>query len=216
MKVLITLPEYDPCVKCISEWNKKLVVPLAEKRSDKCDLIRTTSVRRSTVEHKIKKEDYNLLIFNGHGSISGDSICGHSGEEIIKFGENHNLLDTRIVHSFTCCSGKVLGKNSNSEAFIGYDNMFSFWMHRTTTTRPLEDILAKPNMISALTVPIKLLKGAKASEAFDKSQEKYQEFIDDYLWNDAKYTKEELDRVLPFLMANKKAQKLHGNKDAEV
>jgi hypothetical protein len=216
MKVLITLPTHDSGVKCISEWNYKYVVPLAEKRSSKCDLIRNRNVNRSTIEYKINKENHDLLIFNGHGSFLGDSICGHNDEEIVKFGENHNILDAKIVHSFTCCSGKILGRNCNSDAFIGYDNAFSFWMHRSTTTRPLDDILSRPSIESALVAPIKLLKGAKASEAYRKSQERYQKYIDEYLWKGDQYTKEERDMILPFLMSNKRAQKLYGNENASV
>lgn len=116
MKVLVTLPNHDTAVNCISEWNKKLVVPLAEKKAETCDVLKGKNVTKAAVEHKIKETGHNLLLFNGHGSLAGDSICGHENEEIVKLGKNDGILDSKIVHSFTCCSARQLGRKSKAKA----------------------------------------------------------------------------------------------------
>jgi hypothetical protein len=216
MRTLITLPDHEPGVYCVSEWNKKEVVPLVEEKSEKYDIIGGHQVKRSVVEHVIKEKNPNFLIFNGHGSLSGECIYGQNDELLIGVGENENLLNSKIVHSFTCCSAKVLGEKSKPKAFIGYENVFSFYTHRATTARPLDDKLAAPQMISALVAPKKLLKGATAKEAYEESQKKFQEFIDEYLWNGNKYTKEEIDRILPFLISNKRCQVRIGDPEARA
>jgi hypothetical protein len=216
MSILITLPDFDPSTKCISEWNKKLLIPVAERNNIIYHIIKGKNVSKKHVEYTIRNNKPRFLILNGHGTITGESICGQDNEEIIKLGVNDDLLESKIVHSFTCCSAKKLGKEAESEAFVGYDDLFIFWMHRSTTTRPLEDILAGSQMQSALTVPCEILKGKSVKSAYEASQKMFQKYIEDYLWDSDKHTTEEIQRVLPFLIWNKMHQKMFGNEEAKL
>jgi hypothetical protein len=164
----------------------------------------------------IEKTNPRFLILNGHGTIEGDCVCGQDGEAIISLGVNDGLLDSRIVHSFTCCSAKKLGKGSRADAFIGYDDVFMFWQQSSATTTPLKDTLAAPQMKSALVVPYEILKGKTTTEAHNASQKAYQEYINEYMWNSEKHTAEEMQRILPFLIWNMQHQKLIGNGHARL
>lgn len=213
MSVLITLPDSDLTTRCISEWNKDVLFPIIRKRKIRVHILDGNKVTRSHFEHTVSKEDPRLLIINGHGDLSGESVYGQA-EIIVKQGVNDRLFDSRIVHSFTCCSAKGLGKKSPAEAFIGYDNVFAFSSNRSTTTKPLQDNFAKPPIYCALMAPHALLRGKTAAEAYEESQKNYQQHIDEYLWNSDKHTAEELQRVLPFLLWNMQHQVVAGNPNA--
>jgi hypothetical protein len=71
-------------------------------------------------------------------------------------------------------------------------------------------------MESALEAPYEIIKGRTVKEAYDASQKKFENWINEYLWNREKYTTEELQRVLPFLIWNKQHQKLIGNGEAKL
>lgn len=216
MSILITLPDHDNATNCLSQWNKQKLIPAIKRRNIEYHLVEGQGVTYFHVSRMISKHNPRFLVFNGHGSINGDNICGHNNEPIISLGDNEDILNARIVHSFTCCSAKKLGKGNNANAFIGYDDVFIFWMHRTTTARPLEDKLAAPHMESALTAPYEIIKGKTVEEAYNASQKKYEEWIKEYLWNKDKYTTEELQRVLPFLIWNKGHQVLIGDNKAKL
>ncbi len=213
MSILLTLPDYDATTHCVSEWNKNTLIPIINRNSLSHKIISNYRVNESHVSYTIKKENPRFLIFNGHGA--DDCICGHNDEVIIKLGNNDNLLDSRIVHSFTCSSSSKLGRNSKADVFIGYDDVFVFWLDGATTTKPLKDRFATPQMRSALIVPEELLKGRTAKEAYDASQKVYSDFIDEYKWNSHKYTTEEIQKILPLLMWNKMNQKIIGNKNSK-
>lgn len=214
MGILITLPDFDPTTKYISEWNKSIIVPAMLRNCRDNHILEKQKANRSHVKYTIEKENPRLLIFNGHGD--DDCICGHNNEILIKLGENDNLLDSRIVHSFTCSSAGQLGVKSKADAFVGFDDKFLFWMHRSSETKPLRDPLATPQIKSAITVPFEIVKGRSVNEAYDISQTAYASLIKEYTWNSSKYTTEEIQRVLPFLIWNKMHQKMIGNGNAKL
>lgn len=214
MGILITLPNFDPTTKYISVWNKDLIIPVMLKNSRSNLILEKKQASRSHVEYTIEKENPRLLIFNGHGDV--DCICGQNNEILIKLGENDNLLNSRIVHSFTCDSANKLGISSKAEAFVGFNDKFFFWMSRTSVSRPLKDHLATPQIKTALIVPFEIIKGKSVDEAYNMSQNTFDSLIVEYTLNSAKYTTEEIQRVLPLLIWNKIHQKKIGNGNARL
>ena len=211
--MLVTMPDHDLATRYASEWTKE-IVEVAERNGIKPIVVKGKSVTRSRIEKAIKEKNPNYIVFNGHGS--DEIIAGHNLEPLIIMGENHKLLKNRIIHAFTCSSARVLGLNCESNAFIGYSDWFFLCMYSHSTNRPLEDKLAKPVMECAIEAPKQLAKKKTAKEAFDKSQNKYQEWIDEYTLSSSKYTTEELQIILPCLMWNKNCQVLHGNESARI
>jgi hypothetical protein len=210
--MLITLPDSDITIKYASTWSEK-IIKTAEKNGINPIPIRDKNVTRTHVEKDIKSKNPRFLVFNGHGS--DDSIFGQNDETLIKVGKNEKLLKSRIVHSFTCNSAKELGRKCGAEAFIGYDNYFIFFMDKFSLNHPLEDKLAGPVMECAIEVPLQIVKGKTAGEAYAKSQEMYEKWINEYTISSSHYTTEELQLILPCLYWNKSCQKLHGNPDAK-
>ena len=211
--MLITLPKHDLVTTYVSEWSDR-VIKTAQKNGINPIIISGSSVTRSEVEKMINERNPKFLDFNGHGSDT--IIAGYKNEPLIVLGENEQLLMKRVVHSFTCNSARTLGRNCGSGVFIGYASKFFLSMNRFSTTKPLKDNYAGPVLESALEVPVQLVKGKTAKEAYDKSQEKYQKMIDKYTLSSYKYTTEELTLILPVLEWNKKCQVLHGNGDIKI
>jgi len=211
--MLITLPQYDPATKYASTWSQK-IIDTAERNGIRVIPIKEKSVTKSHIVNIIEEKDPDFIVFNGHGSDT--EIAGHNSEPIIIFGENHDLLKDRIIHAFTCSSGKVLGKKCGAKAFIGYNEWFFLCMDGSSTNRPLQDRLATPIMECAIEAPIQLAKKKSAKEAFNSSQKKYQEWIDKYTLSSSKYTMEELQLILPCLLWNKNCQVLYGNDEARL
>src|SRR3989338_3936267 len=123
--MLVTMPDHDLATKYSSAWSQE-IIDIAERNGIKPTLIKGKSVDRSHVENAIVSKNPNFIVFNGHGSE--DTIAGHDFEPVIIFGKNHYLPKNRIIHAFTCGSGKVLGKNCDAKAFIGYDDLFFLCM----------------------------------------------------------------------------------------
>lgn len=211
--MLITMPEHDLATKYASEWSES-VIEIAERNGIKPTVLRGKSVTRNKVQHAIQTKNPSFIAFNGHGSE--DTIAGHDFEPLIVYGENDSLLKGRILHVFTCGSGKVLGLSCGAKAFIGYNDWFFLCMDAHSTNRPLEDKLAAPIMECATEAPKQIAKKKTAKEAFDKSQEKYQKWIDEYTISSSKYTTQELQLILPCLMWNKNCQVLYGDHNARL
>ncbi len=211
--MLITLPKFDPTSCCVSAWSEE-IIKIAERNGINTIPIREKNVTKSCIESNIKSKNPRFLAFNGHGTDT--IIAGHDNEPLITLGENDNLLESRIIHSFTCNSAKKLGRECNSDAFIGYDDIFWLYMDGNKTANPLKDEFARPFMESALEAPKQLAKRKTAGEAYDESQNKYQEWIDEFTRGSSKHTAEELQVILPFLHFNKNCQAIHGSRNARV
>jgi len=76
----------------------------------------------------------------------------------------------------------------------------------------LEDKVAELCLSPSNQVPISLLKGKNAQEAYDRSQQEYQEALKDALTN------YELDsgEIFKSIAWNMEVQKLSGNPEAEI
>ena len=211
--MLVTLPEHDLATLYSSKWSKE-VIDVAERNGIHVTSIEGSNVTRNRVERAITSNKPMFLMFNGHGSDS--MIAGHDFEPIIILGDNDNLLKDKIVHAFTCSSGRTLGARCGASAFIGYSNWFIMCIDGNSTNRPLEDRLASPIMQCAMEAPKQLAKKKTAREAYEQSQAKYQRWIDEFTLSSSKYTTEELQLILPCLMWNKTCQVLYEDNDAKL
>jgi len=211
--MLITLPDFDETTSYLSAWSED-IIRTAERNNIRPIPIRGRKVTRSRVEAALKKHNPSFICFNGHGSDI--AVGGHDNEPLITLGKNDSLLDSKIVHALSCSAARELGKNCKACAFIGYDGIFWLYMDGNKVTRPLQDRKVKPILESALEAPKQIVKRKTAGEAFEKSQEKYQKFIDELTLSSSKHTADELQVVLPFLHANKNYQRMFGDKNARV
>jgi len=211
--MLITLPDFDVTTSYVSAWSEE-IIKIAEKNGVKAIPIRGSGVTKSHVASDISSNNPSFIAFNGHGSE--DCIAGQNNEPLITLGDNDKLLDSRIVHALACSSASELGKKCKAKAFIGYDGIFWLYMDRNSVSRPLSDMKAKPILESALETPRQIAKGESAGNAYAKSQETYQRFIDHMTLSSSVHTAEELQVILPFLHGNKGCQRIFGDRNARI
>lgn len=211
--MLITMPDSPPELLYLSKWSEK-IIKIAETNGIKVNQIRGDKATKSHITHDIESGNPQFINFNGHGSEN--CVCGQENEVLILLGENDSLLKNRIVHSLTCESAIELGARCGAKAYIGYNSLFFFCMDGKSLSRPLEDRFARPILDSAFEIPNQIAKRKTVKEAFEQSQKKYQEYIDEYTFSESKYTTEELQFILPYLCWDKSIQIFHGNPDAKI
>ena len=211
--MLITLPNFDETTSYVSAWSEE-IINIAKRNGTDVIPIRGNGVTKSHVTGDIGSKNPSFIAFNGHGSET--VIAGQNNEHLITLGDNDRLLDSRIVHALACSSASELGKKCKAKAFIGYDGIFWLYMDGNSVSRPLSDTKAKPILESALEAPRQIAKGESAGNAYAKSQETYQRFIDHMTLSSSEHTAEELQVILPFLHSNKGCQVFFGDKEARM
>lgn len=168
MKVIITMPNYDPATSYLYSYAEELV-KFAEDRNISLSQLQRPRLRRNILEASIIKQNPQLLLFNAHGdekTIYGDKI-GDDAEYLIREGENHQLLQGKLIYARACSAAASLGRacTRNSGCFIGYNKPFSFWTDLSRSTTPLKDKVAQLFLQPSNELAMALLRGKSAREA---------------------------------------------------
>lgn len=149
----------------------------------------------------------------GHGNP--EAVEGQNGEVLVEAGENHKILNSKIVYSRTCSSAVVLGKKSvesGTDAYVGYSAPFIFIYDESRTTEPRKDKKARPFFEATNLIPLSLLKGNTVRKAIEKSEKKFDEYIGHYASTKSPWGAE----ILPYLRLDKKVQTAIGDKRATL
>lgn len=117
-KMLITRPNHDQTVRYISTWAEK-IKKLAEQKNFSVLDLKNNRANKKEVESMLKKQDPELVFFNGHGRA--DAVAGQNDEILVRVGYNEGFFENRIIYSLSCSSGKELGPSmvkNKAKAFI--------------------------------------------------------------------------------------------------
>lgn len=169
--LLLTRPCFDSATYYLFHWNQHLIDLANRKKLKVLDLTGKRLTKKNLTSY-IKKMAPDLLILNGHGGP--EVITGENYEELIKVGENENLLIGKIVYSLSCSSAKVLGPKSvdaGAVAFIGYKEDFQFWKNDAYANRPLSDPRASLFFIPSNQIGAALIKGHTVEYAKEKAKQ---------------------------------------------
>ncbi|MBP9864066.1 hypothetical protein KBC54_01275 [Patescibacteria group bacterium] len=169
--MIITRPEHDPTTRYISAWSEA-VIEAAKSANYQCVDLYREKANRKDFEGRVEKLDPELVVLQGHGNE--ECVTGHDDEPLVTLGDNDELLAGRVTYAVSCDAAKELGQKVAQNAgstFIGYDDKFVFVQQHEKWHRPLEDDRAKPFMEMSNQVPLGLLKGRSAGEAYQRSQE---------------------------------------------
>ncbi|MBU3912509.1 MAG: hypothetical protein KKE50_00290 [Nanoarchaeota archaeon] len=168
--IIITLPRHDQVTEYLSQYSYQ-IEDAANENGIEIKKLKDEEANREEFEKVMKKLDYKMVIFNGHGSA--DSIDGNK-KPIVKIGENEALLKERITYARSCHAALVLGrecmKDSKEGCFIGYDRPFQFYVNIQWTGSPLKDNVARLFLESSNLVPISIIKGNSTISAHEKSK----------------------------------------------
>jgi len=169
-QILVTRPNYDDAT-CYCFYYAGLVMDEAEDKGVKVIDLKRPRLTRKNFTDILEDKDPSFLFFNAHGderTIYGDKH-GKTEEALIEEGENHELLDSRLVYARACCAGASLGRACKDGCFIGYITPFSFWVNEKWSTKPSNDNTAKLFFEPSNLIASSLLKGNTAQESVNKS-----------------------------------------------
>lgn len=211
--ILVTRPNHDTITNYLSYWSK-LVIDKANKHNIKpLDLLGVKATKKN-VSSYIAKHNPKLVFFNGHGDEN--RIAGYDDEILIEAEQNVDLLRGKIVYVRSCDVAVNLGKVSIQKgalAFIGYTKKYALCTSAASQSRPMQDRVAQLFLLPSNLVPISLIKGNTAKDAYRKSQNSMIRSIRFML--STKASKEQKD-ALPYLWSNRKYQVLLGDKDVSL
>src|SRR3989344_3004734 len=211
--LIITLPRWDNVTEYLSQFSEQILKE-AEDKGIKFKTLDGKDANKSNFEKVINKLDYNLIIFNGHGST--ESIKGHKDEVIIEVGDNEGLLKGRIVYARACEAAAELGKfcvkNDEKGCFIGYNYPFIFWADKTWDSVPQKDETARLFLEPSNMVPISLIRGHNAKESNRKSKLHILKNIK----KEIKKNNKDTPMIVEGLLNNYYGQVLLGNGDARL
>ncbi len=169
--IIITLPRHEYVTDYLS-ISSESVIKEANKRSIKVKELKDERANEKDFEAVVKKLDYKMVVFNGHGSE--DAISGHKNKPIIKSGVNDSLLKGRITYARSCWAGRVLGKkcmeNDKEGCFIGYELPFMFYIDNRWSSNPHKDSIAPIFLGPSNLIPISLIKGNAALQAHENGK----------------------------------------------
>ena len=212
-KLLITRPRHDTLLNYLFYWSAELIRSAKEHNLTVLNCPGKKANREDVCRY-LSKQAPHLVIFNGHGSQT--AICGHKGQELIKSGENEELLKSKITYALSCKTAAHLGKQAHKKgasAFIGYEQDFGVVMDNSRICTPAKDRFSDPFRKSSNAVGLSLIKGNTAGEAFEKSQHASSELIREFAASNA--SKE--DKEIRFwLFWNKRFQRLIGDENATI
>lgn len=210
--IVITLPNYDYVTNYLSVFSGKILTE-ANNHNLKVKKLEADQAVREQFEKVMNKLDYQMIIFNGHGSET--TITGHKGKVLVQNGINEKLLHERIVYARACNAGQVLGnecvKDSKSGCFIGYSLPFMFFIDQRWQLSPHKDNIAPLFLEPSNIVPISLIKGNSAKEAHENSKKQILKNINKIL----RKTNNEALAYAQVLWNNYTGQVLIGNANAQ-
>ncbi len=214
--ILMTLPTSDDVTEYLSIFSKEIISECSGKQI-KIKTIEKENVTRKNVENGIKKLDYKMVIFNGHGSPK--TIQGHKNKDLIIVDKNDNLLKDRITYARTCWTimelGKKCMKRSKKGCFIGYRIPFMFIIDKTRAANPIKDKKAKIFFDTSNLVPIGIIKGHTTGESNENSRKSMLKAINKFLVNVLKGDKDS-EAIAQALWNNYSSQEIVGNADERL
>jgi len=171
--MLVTRPNFDLTTRYISIWAKKIIA-LAKSKGDAVFDLDKKRANRKEFESVIRKKEPSLVFLNGHGNYN--VVAGQDNEELIRVGDNEQLLKSKIIYALSCRSGKILGPSSikfGADAYIGYDEDFIFLYDENKQTRPEQDKTAELFLEPSNQVMVSLLKNHTPKEAHKNSKQSF-------------------------------------------
>src|SRR3989344_911451 len=207
--LIITLPDYDSVTQYFSIWSEDVILK-AEENSLPIRKIVGKEVTRDNFEKSLKKLNYKLIFFNGHGT--SNTIFGHNDKLIVGKEENGHLLKDHIIYARSCDSATSLGELSKTGdgRFIGYKTPFMFYVDINWVGNPRKDIVADIFLSSSNQVPLSIIKGNTCKEAHENSQKQILKNINKVL----RRKTPDAYRIAEALLNNYYAQSIIGNKSA--
>ncbi|MBU0457317.1 MAG: hypothetical protein ABH824_05165 [Nanoarchaeota archaeon] len=211
MKTLFVRPSHDDVTSYLFHYSKELIKE-SELKGFTTISKNQEDANRNVVVNVIEKNDFEFIMFNGHGNTS--MICGHNDETIIQLGDNDNLLKRKVIYALSCSSAAELGRSVADEetTFIGYVDDFALGMDVYSQTSIHRDKRARLFLEPSNLLVKSLLKGNSAKSAVDKAKKMMKDNISKLRTDPFPDAKD----YIPYLFNNYMVLEVLGNKKARL
>jgi len=209
---LLTRPDHDLTTEYLYFWSEAVLKSSREKNILTIDLASKEANKRNFLS-AVKKYRPSFVYFNGHGSPN--TVTGFNNEPLITFADNEKILKDRVAYALSCQSAKRLGKScvaDGARTYLGYDEDFIFVFDEEKEKDPLNDRVAENFIEPSNTLVLSILAGKTTKEAYQNSQEEFNQKIVRFSLSEA--TAEERE-FLPYLLWDKEHQVCLGNQEAK-
>lgn len=209
---LLTRPNHEGTVLYLFAWAEKVLEFARAKNIFSVDLP-GESANKNQFTSSIKKFKPSFIYLNGHGSQ--DSVTGFDNLPVLTFADNEEITKDAVVYALSCQSAKRLGKSCVSRgarAYLGYDDDFIFVFDENSGNNLAEDKVAANFLTPSNELAQDLLDGKSTGEAFDNSQNIFEQSIVKFSLSDATVEQREL---LPYLLWDHEHQVCLGDKTAK-
>lgn len=191
----------------IREEAEKLELDIIDLQKEKYTEEKTTKL--------VEEHNPFFLFLNGHGAAWCSK--GHQSIPVLIANKNDFLLKGKIVYVVSCYTAQYLGQvacDKGCRAYIGYEDNFAFVY--MDVDKPHDDSIAKIYMEASNEVPLTILNGGTPKDAFKKSQETFDKWINfwEKRWLGEEKTKvpiKVIGEILATLITNKVGQRLFYN-----
>jgi len=177
---LITRPNYDKETSYVYSFSKAVVAIAKENKEIHVTELDGKNVTRKNFVAAVSANKPRLIFLNGHGDKM--EIYGHNDEPILDKA-NVNLTSGKIVYALSCGSLIGLGNlaiKSGAEAYIGYEEEFTWVGEISKTAIPDKDKNASPFRKICFLLGKNLLSGMTVGESVTRTREEYKRLIKNY------------------------------------
>lgn len=213
-KILITRPDHDPTTAYLFAWTEPIIDLVSKSQVFGLIDLAKEQANKNNFLDALKKEKPVFIFLNGHGS--GTTVAGYNNEPLVVMGNNEDLFKDKVVYALACKSGRTLGRwlvGNGTKVYLGYEDDFIFIIDEAKVANPLTDETAKLYLEPSNILVSSLITGSTAGEAYQESQNKYQEHINEILTSESQEDDKDL---LPYLFWDKEHQVCLGDKEAKI
>ena len=211
MSNLFICPSHDDVTAYLWHYCKELVEESEQRGFDTLFKDKKNACFKIVIPI-IQHKHPSFIMFNGHGSP--DLICGHNDEILIKYGQNHELLNRKLVYSLSCSSASVLGSliGNDQTTFIGYTQEFAVGMDTNSQASIRRDNRAKLFLEPSNLLVKSLLKGNSAQKSIEKAKSLMRQNLSKLRTDTSPDAKD----YVPFLFNNYLALSLFGDAQRKI
>lgn len=209
---LLTRPDHEPTVQYLFAWAEK-ILESAKKKNIFCVDLFSGEAGKNKFVSSVKKFNPSFIYLNGHGSQ--DSVTGFGNKPILSFADNEEITKDKVVYALSCQSAKRLGKScisNGAKSYLGYDDDFIFVFDENCGENLNEDKTASCFLNPSNDLAETILEGKMSGEAFELSQNGFEQLIIKFSLSDA--TPEERE-LLPYLLWDREHQVCLGDAQAK-
>ena len=200
----------DSHLKFPFNWANRIIEEAEKLELDIIDLKIEDYTEEKTTKY-IKDSNPFFVFLNGHG----EAWCsmGYERESVLIANKNDFLLKNKIAYVLSCNTAQYLGQvayEKGCKAYIGYEDIFSFaYMDKNSPN----DKIAKIFMEASNQIPLTIINGGTPEEAYKKSQEVFDKWIN-FWWKrwrgiiKTKLPPKVLGDILSALVMDKEGQRL--------